>query len=64
MIHTSENRIIRFSSLKNIIGLSRSTIDRLEKNNDFPRRIMLGKNSVGWCLKDIQDWLLKRSKIK
>lgn len=64
MIQTCESTIIRFSGLKIMIGLSRSTIDRLEKNNDFPKRINLGKNSVGWCREAVTKWIKERSNIK
>lgn len=55
--------ILRFPELKDIIKLSRSTIDRLEKVGDFPKRIYLGKNSVAWCAEDIYKWLRQKQKL-
>jgi prophage regulatory protein len=58
----SENIIIRFPALgKKLGGVSRSTIDRWVNSKDFPKKIQLGKNSVGWLLKDIEEWLKNRS---
>lgn len=57
-----ETRIIRFPALRNKLGnVSRSTIDRWEKAFLFPKRISLGKNSVGWNLLSVEQWLSERS---
>lgn len=52
-----DRAIFRFSDLKSLLNISRSTIDRWEKDNRFPKRIVLGENSVGWHSKDIMAWL-------
>ncbi len=58
----NEATIIRFPALKKKLGnLSRSTIDRWEHEKSFPRRIQLGKNSVGWRLDLVEQWLQDRS---
>lgn len=49
--------VIRFPALRQLTGLSRSTVDRLEKALDFPRRVRLGPNSVGWRLDEVQAWI-------
>ena len=53
----ANNPIIRFSALQSLIPVSRSTIDRWEKSDLFPKRISLGRNSVGWSLQSIEKWL-------
>jgi len=50
-------RIIRAKELQDITGLSRTTIWRLENKDQFPRRVSLGANSVGWRLSDVKAWL-------
>ena len=55
-----DRAIYRFSDLKNLLNVSRSTIDRWEKDNRFPKRIVLGKNSIGWHSKDIMAWVRSR----
>lgn len=53
--------IIRFPELRKKLGnVSRSTIDRWEASKSFPRRIKLGRNSVGWSLESIEQWLSDR----
>jgi len=50
-------RIIRKPELFSKIGLSDATIWRMEKAGRFPRRIILGGNSVGWLYSEIEAWL-------
>lgn len=57
-----KDRAIRFPELKEIVGASRSTIFRWEREKKFPKNFRLGPNSVAWLLSDIEEWLLERSK--
>lgn len=58
----NETMIIRFPALRKKLGdVSRSTIDRWEQSKYFPKRIKLGKNSVGWRLDLVEKWLQERS---
>ena len=45
---SSPDRILRAKEVKEITGLSRTTLWRLENKSDFPRRVSLGVGSVGW----------------
>ncbi len=56
-----ETRIIRKPELFSKIGLSDGTILRLEKQGNFPRRITLGRNSVGWLDSEVNEWLAKKA---
>lgn len=42
-------------------GLSRTTIWRMEKRGDFPDRIKLSPNRVGWLESDVDEWIESRS---
>jgi predicted DNA-binding transcriptional regulator AlpA len=39
------------------LGVSPSTIDRLEAEGTFPRRLRLSSGRVGWRRSDIEFWL-------
>ena len=52
--------ILRTTKLQIYVGLSRTTIWRLEKSGQFPKRVKLGQNSVGWLKGDIDTWLASR----
>ena len=54
--------LIRWKKLKEIIGISRSTVERLEAANNFPKRIVISKNSIGWSLMEIEEWMKSRKR--
>ncbi len=43
-----------------MVGLSRTTLWRLENKGEFPKRVSLGGNSVGWKLSEIKQWIDER----
>ena len=49
--------IIRDPECHRKIGVSRMTRDRREKAGLFPRRVRLGRNSVGWVLAEVEEYL-------
>ena len=56
-----QNEFLRWPRVRQLTGLSRSTIWRLEKSGQFPARRKLSANSVGWSLIDLQAWMQSRN---
>lgn len=56
-------KILSAKEVTNKIGLSRTTIWRMERKGDFPQRIILSPGRVGWNSDEIDDWLETRPKI-
>ena len=54
-------RFLRFSEVQAKIGLSRSSLWRMERANLFPKRKRLGQNSVGWLESEIDEWIATRA---
>lgn len=54
-------RIIRKPELVAKLGLSQVTIWRMEKAGNFPKRLRLGGNSVGWLASEIEAWINARA---
>ncbi|MGC1743704.1 MAG: AlpA family phage regulatory protein, partial [Pseudolabrys sp.] len=52
--------ILRTAAVVQRTGLSRTTLWRLERADDFPSRIRLGVNSVGWNSDEIEAWIERR----
>jgi prophage regulatory protein len=48
--------IIRRAELQRRVPFSMVHIWRLEQRDEFPRRIQLGANSVGWYADEIDAW--------
>lgn len=53
--------IIRPKKLFEKIGLSRTTVWRLEKEEKFPKHIKLSSQAIGWDEAEIDAWLLGRA---
>jgi len=49
--------IIRKPRVAEKTGCSGRTIDRLEANGEFPQRVQLGVNSVGWYESEVDEWI-------
>jgi prophage regulatory protein len=52
--------IIRKPEVEAQTGFCGQHIGRLEKKGEFPTRIQLGRNSVGWWQDEIDQWLASR----
>lgn len=53
-------RIIRAKELKDITGLSRTTIWRMERTGNFPQRVALCPGSIGWRYSEVMEWMKTR----
>ncbi len=53
--------IIGCGELCRLLGKSRTTIWRWERDGRFPKRIQTGANSVAWLLQEIRDWIAARA---
>lgn len=56
-----QNEFFRWPRVRQLTGLSRSTVWRLEKSGQFPARRKLSANSVGWSLIELQEWMQSRN---
>jgi prophage regulatory protein len=59
--HVAPLRLLRFTAVRDLTGLSRSTIWRLEHAGIFPRRIRISPNIVAWLETDVLAWI--RAKV-
>lgn len=58
--HHNLSEIIRPRDLPSETGLSRTTIWRLEKKGDFPKRIRLSVGAVGYLRVAVEQWRQSR----
>lgn len=54
------NKIIRVEQVIELVQLSRTTIWRMERENQFPQRVRLGTKAMGWKEAEIESWLAQR----
>lgn len=57
-------RIINKKQLSQLIPYSNAHIQRLEQDGQFPKRIQLGPNRVGWSLNEVQGWIESKKKMR
>ena len=53
-------RILSKRQVKELVLYSPQHIARLEKAGQFPKRVQLGPNRVGWVEAEVQEWLSVR----
>ena len=53
----TKDRMLNIKQVTDISGLSRTTLWRLEKSGDFPRRRQLSPRRVGWVESEVLIWL-------
>ena len=56
--------IIRPRDIRNVVGISASTVRRLEQAGEFPARVKLSKhgNATGWHAHEVEAWLEGRER--
>jgi prophage regulatory protein len=59
---TTRPLFIRRSLLKQVTGLSPSTVDRLERAGTFPSRRRVGPGVVGWLYSEVAAFLEQRER--
>ena len=53
-------RILSKRDVKALVLYSPQHVARLEKAGQFPERVRLGPNRVGWIEDEVLDWLQQR----
>jgi prophage regulatory protein len=54
------DRMMLWPEVHTLVGLSRTTIWRMERTGQFPRRVLLSARAVGWQESELKAWLSKR----
>lgn len=54
---------LSFKDIKLMTGLSRSTVERMQKAGTFPSKRILGGNTTRWLSSEIEEWLISRERV-
>jgi prophage regulatory protein len=57
-------RIIREREVRQVTGISRVTRWRLERKDQFPKRVKLTERCIGWLEEEVLAWLMERKEAK
>ena len=59
-----EQKILRLPQVKEITGLSRSTIYLRMSEGSFPKKIDLGARAIGWVSSEINQWIEEKISVR
>ena len=59
-----EQKILRLSQVKEITGLSRSTIYLRMSEGSFPKKIDLGARAIGWLSSEKNQWIEEKISVR
>ncbi len=51
------DRVLKLNDVKELSGLSRSSIYAAMSRGEFPSQVKLGPRAVGWLQADIDAWI-------
>ncbi|WP_295583914.1 AlpA family transcriptional regulator [uncultured Lamprocystis sp.] len=55
--------ILRRPAVVKLTGVSYTTLYRKMRAGEFPQRVRLGKNAVGWREAEVQAWINSRESV-
>lgn len=56
----SNSCFLRMSEVQAIVPYSVSHLWRLERAGEFPKRVQIGANRVGWVADEIDQWVAEK----
>ena len=59
--HSTPLRFVRLTEVMRMTGLRKTTIYQLQSDGEFPQRVQITANCVGWIESEIQSWLNDRA---
>jgi prophage regulatory protein len=63
-MHTTETspttKLLRKPQVLERVGVSGSTLWRMQKRGQFPDSVQISPGTVGWFASDVEDWIVSR----
>ena len=59
-VATTENRVLDFKAVHQLVPVSKSTLMRWERSGKFPRRVRMSMRSIGWLESEVQTFIATR----
>lgn len=56
-------RFLRMPDVAAAVGLSAPTINRMHRAGDFPPKVRIGAQAVGWWESEIEAWKATRGRV-
>ncbi len=58
-----ENGIMRSPEVIALVGVSRTTLWRMERDGIFPKRVQVSVRAVGWRREMVEKWIQDRQEV-
>jgi len=58
---TAPTKIIRKSHVLDRVGVSGTTLWRMERRGEFPPHVRISTGAVGWLESDVEQWIRSRA---
>lgn len=58
-----QDKILRPKAVVQMVGLSRTTLWRLENAGQFPARRKISRAAIGWLESEVLKWMAEREKV-
>jgi prophage regulatory protein len=58
--HSATMRVLRLNEVMKITGLRKTTIYQLQSIGEFPRRVKMTAQAVGWIEEEVRSWIKTR----
>lgn len=62
-VHVGLDRFLSAHEVQRIVGVSRSSLWRLQRSGLFPKRRRLSPNRVGWSELEVLRWMTTRPQV-
>ncbi len=59
----SPMKVLKLKDVVTLTGISKVTLWRLEQKGEFPQKISLSPNRVGWVESEVLNWVNSRPRI-
>jgi prophage regulatory protein len=53
-------RVLRLNEVMELTGFGKTTIYQLQRARDFPRRVKMTAQAVGWIEDEVRAWIKNR----
>ena len=53
----SDQTVVRIKIAAAILGITPKHLHELAKRPDFPAKVRIGSNAVGWRISDLETWI-------
>jgi prophage regulatory protein len=63
MTEHPRGRFLRMPQVAAAIGLSAPTINRMHRQGEFPPKVRIGAQAVGWWESEIEAWKASRARV-